>query len=49
MHDRDTKYSREFTETLKAHGLKANKLPKRSLNLNGRCDKFIGTINDVAC
>ena len=44
IHDRDTKFSREFTETLKSHGLRTNKLPKRSPNLNGRCEKFIGTI-----
>ncbi|HWL09452.1 MAG TPA: integrase core domain-containing protein [Planctomicrobium sp.] len=44
MHDRDTKFSREFTETLKSHGLRTNKLPKTSPNLNGRCEKIIGTI-----
>ncbi len=46
MHDRDTKFSREFSDTLKAHGLKTNKLPKRSPNLNGRCEKIIGTIKN---
>ncbi|WP_437231088.1 integrase core domain-containing protein [Planctomicrobium sp. SH661] len=44
MHDRDTKFSREFTDTLKANVLRTNRLPKTSLNLNGRCEKFVGTI-----
>ncbi|WP_437222435.1 DDE-type integrase/transposase/recombinase [Planctomicrobium sp. SH661] len=44
MHDRDTTFSREFTNTLKSHGLRTNKLPRTSPNLNGRCEKFIGTI-----
>ncbi|WP_437186796.1 integrase core domain-containing protein [Planctomicrobium sp. SH668] len=44
MHDRDTKFTKEFTETLKSRGLRTNPLPKASPNLNGRCEKFIGTI-----
>ncbi|WP_437222511.1 hypothetical protein SH661x_002812 [Planctomicrobium sp. SH661] len=44
MHDPDIKFSQEFTDTLKAHGLRTNRLPKRSPNLNGRCAKFVGTI-----
>ncbi len=44
MHDRDAKFSKEFTETLKSRGLRTNPLPKASPNLNGRCERFIETI-----
>ena len=44
MHDRDAKFSKEFTETLKSHGLRTNPLPKVSPNLNGRCERFIETV-----
>lgn len=44
IHDRDTKFSTEFTQTLKNRGVRANPLPKASPNLNGRCERFIETI-----
>ena len=44
MHDRDTKFTKEFTAKLKEHGLRTNALPKASPNLNGRCERFIETI-----
>mgnify|MGYP002526511304 FL=1 len=44
MHDRDTKFTKEFTAKLKDRGLRTNPLPKASPNLNGRCERFIGTI-----
>jgi putative transposase len=44
MHDRDTKFSKEFVAKLNGHGVKTNALPKASPNLNGRCERFIGTI-----
>ncbi|TWT41502.1 Integrase core domain protein [Thalassoglobus neptunius] len=44
IHDRDTKYSKEFTQALKNRGVRANPLPKASPNLNGRCERFIETI-----
>ena len=44
MHDLDTKFTKEFTEKLKERGLRTNPLPKASPNLNGRCERFIGTI-----
>jgi len=44
MHDRDTKFTKEFTQLLKDRGLRTNPLPKASPNLNGRCEKIIGTI-----
>ena len=44
IHDRDVKYTKEFTQTVKDAGMKTNPLPKGSPNLNGRCERFIGTI-----
>jgi len=44
MHDRDSKFSKEFTDRLKERGLRTNALPKASPNLNGRCERFIETI-----
>ena len=44
MHDRDTKFTKEFTATLKAKGVRTNALPVASPNLNGRCERFIQTI-----
>jgi putative transposase len=44
MHDRDTKFTKEFVATLKEHGIRTNALPKASPNLNGRCERFIQTI-----
>ena len=44
MHDRDTKFTKEFVAKLKEHGVRTNALPKTSPNLNGRCERFIQTI-----
>lgn len=44
MHDRDAKFTKEFVSKLKLHGVKNNALPKASPNLNGRCERFVGTI-----
>ncbi len=44
IHDRDTKFSKKFTETAKNAGFRTNPLPKASPNLNGRCERFIETI-----
>lgn len=44
MHDRDTKFTKEFIAKLKERGLRTNKLPKASPNLNGRCERVILTI-----
>ncbi len=44
MHDRDTKFSKEFVETLTSKGMRTNALPVASPNLNGRVERFIGTI-----
>lgn len=44
MHDRDTKFSRRFVETLQASGIDTNPLPVASPNLNGRVERFIQTI-----
>ncbi len=44
MHDRDTKFTKEFVATLKAKGIRTNALPVASPNLNGRVERFIQTI-----
>jgi len=44
MHDRDVKFTKDFTKTVKDAGMKTNPLPKGSPNLNGRCERFIETI-----
>lgn len=44
MHDRDTKFSRKFVETLQKSGIATNPLPVASPNLNGRVERFIQTI-----
>ena len=43
-HDRDTKFTKEFVETLTSKGMRTNALPVASPNLNGRVERFIGTI-----
>lgn len=44
MHDKDSKFTKEFTARLKERGLRTNSLPKASPNLNGRCERIIETI-----
>jgi putative transposase len=44
IHDRDLKFTKEFTDTVKDAGIKTNPLPKGSPNLNGRCERIIGTL-----
>jgi putative transposase len=44
MHDRDTKFSRQFVAALKANGIRSNALPIASPNLNGRVERFVQTI-----
>ena len=44
MHDKDTKFTREFAAALKSRGVRTNELPKTSPNLNGRCERFVLTI-----
>jgi putative transposase len=36
MHDKDTKFTKEFVAKLKEHGVRTNALPKTSPNLNAR-------------
>uniref|UniRef100_A0A7C2PHC1 Transposase n=1 Tax=Schlesneria paludicola TaxID=360056 RepID=A0A7C2PHC1_9PLAN len=44
MHDRDTKFSRQFVRALAKRGIQSNPLPAASPNLNGRVERFIQTI-----
>jgi putative transposase len=43
LHDRDVKFTKDFTKTVKNAEMKTNPLPIGSPNLNGRCERFIGT------
>lgn len=42
IHDRDTKYSRQFREIFHSEGIRVKPLPVRSPNLNGHCEAWIG-------
>ena len=44
MHDRDSKFSKDFVSIVKKNGMRTNALPKGSPNLNGRTEKFVGQI-----
>jgi len=44
MHDRDTKFTKEFVAILKKKDIRTNALPVASPNLNGRVERFIQTI-----
>ena len=44
MHDRDTKFTKEFVAKLNENDVRTNALPKASPNLNGRCERVIQTI-----
>ena len=44
MHDRDTKFTKEFVATLRKRGISTNALPVASPNLNGRVERFVQTI-----
>jgi len=41
MHDRDSKFSKDFVDKLKENDIRHNALPKASPNLNGRCERFV--------
>ena len=44
LHDRDVKFTKDFTATVRDSGMKTNPLPIGSPNLKGRCERFIETI-----
>ena len=44
MHDKATKFSKAFVDKLDERSVRTNSLPKASPNLNGRCERFIGTL-----
>lgn len=46
MHDRDSKFTKDFVKTLKSRDVRTNALPKASPNLNGRCERFVKTIRE---
>ena len=44
IHDRDTKFSKAFTQAIENRGVRTNPLPVASPDLNGRCERIIETI-----
>ena len=46
IHDRDTKYTREFRDLLKASGIEPLRLPARSPNLNAFAERWVRSIKD---
>ena len=44
LHDRDSKFSKDFRTKLKDHGIRTNALPIAAPNLNGRCERFVQTL-----
>lgn len=48
MHNRDTKFTKEFVAVLKAKGIRTNALPVASPNLNGRVERFVQSIKHEA-
>lgn len=48
IRDRDTKFTRQFDEIIKAEGVKLVKLPSKSPNLNAYCERVVQTIQHEA-
>jgi transposase InsO family protein len=46
LHDRDTKFCREFRETLAAGGVKCLALPARSPNLNAYAERWVRSVKE---
>jgi len=46
LHDRDTKFCREFRESLAAGGLKCLALPARSPNLNSYAERWVRSVEE---
>ena len=46
LHDRDTKFCREFQETLAAGGVKCLTLPARSPNLNSYVERWVRSVKE---
>jgi putative transposase len=46
LHDRDTKFCREFRDTLAAGGVECTPLPARSPNLNAHAERWVRSIQE---
>ena len=46
LHDRDTKFCREFRDTLASGGVQCTPLPARSPNLNSHAERWVRSIKD---
>jgi transposase InsO family protein len=47
LHDRDTKFCKEFRETLAAGGVKCLRLPARSPNLNAFAERWVRSVREL--
>ena len=48
IHDRDTKFTKQFDDIFRSEGLKIKKIPFRSPNLNAHCERVIQSIKHEA-
>ena len=48
IHDGDTKFTKQFDDIFRSEGLKIKKIPFRSPNMNGHCERVIRTIKNEA-
>ncbi|MCJ8329059.1 MAG: transposase [Lentisphaeria bacterium] len=46
IHDRDSKYSKDFAQIMQSAGIETIKLPPRSPNLNAYAERFVRSIKD---
>ena len=46
LHDRDSKFCREFRDTMKAGGVKCTPLPARSPNLNAYAERWVRSVKE---
>ncbi|MDB4793197.1 hypothetical protein OAG75_00995 [bacterium] len=46
IHDRDTKFTKQFDDIFRSEELKIKKVPFRSPNMNAHCERVIRTIKN---
>lgn len=46
IHDRDTKYSRAFRAIIKSGGVRPDRLPPQSPNLNAFAERWVRSVKD---
>jgi len=48
IHDRDTKFTKQFDDIFKSDGLEMIKIPYKSPNLNAHCERVVRSIKNEA-